>query len=42
MKCKKKFHKYKKILTSVYDAHKNEKNNNKNKDRRVIGIAQLC
>ena len=26
------------MLTSVYDTHKNNKNN----DKRVIGIAQLC
>ena len=33
----------KKMLTSVYDAHKNKNNrNNKNNDNRVIGIAQLC
>ena len=35
----KKCNKYKKKLASVYDAHKN---NNKNNDKRVIGIAQLC
>ena len=29
----KKYNKYKKMLTSVYDAHKN------NNDKRVIGIA---
>ena len=32
----KKHNKYKKMLTFVYDAHKN-----KNNDERVIGIAQL-
>ena len=30
----------KKMLTSVYDAHKNNKN--KNNDKRVMSIAQLC
>ena len=29
------------MLTSVYDAH-NKKNKNKNNDKRVIGIAQMC
>ena len=39
----KKYNKYKNMLTSVYDTHKN--NNNyyyNNNDKRVIGIAQLC
>ena len=35
----KRYNKYKKILTSFYDAHKNKNNNN---NKRVIGIAQLC
>ena len=31
------------MLTSVYDAHKNNKNlNNENNDKIVIIIAQLC
>ena len=34
-----KYNKYKKMLTYVYDRHKNK---NKNNDKRVIGIAQLC
>ena len=32
-----------KMLTYVYDSHKNNKNkNNRNYNKRVIGIAQLC
>ena len=29
------------MITSVYHAHKDENKNNKNNDKRVIGIAQL-
>ena len=30
------------MLTSFYNAHKNDKNRNNKNDKRVIGIAQLC